>query len=75
MAVQLTPALEHQLQQLAAQSDRTADQLAQQALESFVAYRQDLNDAVRRGNEDIAAGRLVEHEEVVARIERMLSSQ
>jgi predicted transcriptional regulator len=75
MALQLTPALEQQLQELASQSDLTADELAQRALESFVAYRRELNEAVRLGDEDIAAGRVLEHEEVVARIERLLAAR
>ena len=75
MAVHLTPALEQELQDLAAQSHITPDELAQHALEGFVAYRRDLNDAVRRGDEDIAAGRVIEHNEVVARIDRLLQSR
>jgi predicted transcriptional regulator len=72
MAVQLTPDLEQELQSLAAQSNSTANALAQRALEDFVAYRKDLNEAVKRGDEDIAAGRVLEHHEVVERIERLL---
>ncbi len=75
MAVHLTPALEQELQNLAAQSHSTPDQLAQHALEDFVAYRRDLNDAVKRADEDIAAGRVLQHEEVVARINRLFESR
>jgi predicted transcriptional regulator len=75
MTLQLTPALEQELEHLAAQSNSTADALAQRALEEFVAHRLDLNEAVKRGDEDIAAGRLLSHEEVFARIDRMLQDQ
>jgi len=75
MSIQLTPALEQDLQHLAAQSNTTADDVAQRALEDYVAYRRDLNEAVRRGDEDIAAGRLFKHEEVFARIEARLNSK
>jgi len=75
MSIQLTPALEQDLQHLAAQSNTTADDVAQRALEDYVAYRRDLNEAVRRGDEDIAAGRLFTHEEVFARIEARLNSK
>ncbi len=74
MMLHLTTALEKDLQHLAAQSNTTPDELAQHALENFVAYRRDLNDAVKRGNEDIAAGRVLEHGEVVARIEQLLQN-
>ncbi len=72
MTLHLTAALEKDLQYLAAQSNSTPDELAQHALEDFVAYRRDLNEAVRRGNEDIAASRVLDHEEVVASIEQLL---
>jgi predicted transcriptional regulator len=72
MAVHITAALEQQLHHLAAESNLTADDLAQRALEDFVAYRLDLNEAVQRADEDIAAGRVFSHEEVVARIAHIL---
>ncbi len=75
MAVHLTPALEADLHQLAAQSNTTADDVAQRALEDFVAYRRDLNEAVQRGGDDIAAGRVFTHEEVFAHIEARLNSK
>lgn len=75
MTVHLTPALEQDLQDLAAQSNSTPDEIAQHALEDFVAYRRDLKEAVRRGDEDIAAGRVLEHDQVVARVERLLHNR
>ncbi len=75
MALQLTPDLERELQHLAAQSNSTPDEIAQHALEDFVAYRRDLNEAVKRGDEDIAAGRVLEHDQVVARMERLLQNR
>jgi predicted transcriptional regulator len=75
MELQLTPELEKELQLLAAESKSTADELAQRALGEFVAHRRDLNEAVRLGNEDIAAGRVIDHEEVFARIERLLEGK
>lgn len=75
MSIQLTPDLEADLQNLAAQSNSTADELAQRALEDFVSYRRDLNEAVKRADADIAAGRVYEHEEVFARIEELLKSE
>jgi len=72
MSIQLTPALEQDLQHLAAQSNTTADDVAQRALEDYVAYRRDLEEAVRQGDEDIAAGRMFTHEEVFARLEARL---
>jgi predicted transcriptional regulator len=75
MAIQLTAELEQDLQNLADQSNTTADDVAQRALEDFVAYRRDLNEAVQRGDEDIAAGRILTNEEVFARIEARFVSE
>jgi predicted transcriptional regulator len=72
MNIQLSPSLEQDLRHLAAQANTTADDVAQRALEEFITYRRDLNEAVQRANADIAAGRVYEHEEVVARIETLL---
>jgi predicted transcriptional regulator len=75
MPVQLKPELEDRLQHLAACTSRTPDELAEEGLERFIAYEEDLLMAVKRGNEDIAAGRVLEHEAVVARIEKLLQGR
>jgi len=75
MMLELTPALEQELKNLATESRRSVDQLAQQALENFVAQRRDVSEAVKRGRADIAAGRLVSSEEVLSRIERNFAAR
>ena len=72
MPVQLKPEQEERLQHLAERTSRTPDQLAQEVVERFLADEEDLEAAVQRGREDIAAGRLIEHDEVLARIDRLL---
>jgi predicted transcriptional regulator len=75
MAVQLKPEQEERLQQLAAQAGVTADVYLQQQVDSLLEYQEDLAAAVKRGDEDIAAGRLLANEEVFARIERRLKDR
>ena len=75
MAVHLTPAQEQRLQHLAAETHRTPDELAQEGVDRFLAYEEDLHAAVKRGREDIVAGRLLEHEEVFARINKLLHNR
>jgi predicted transcriptional regulator len=75
MNVQLTPGQEARLQQLAALTTLTPDELAQEGMDRFLTYEEDLVATVQRGREDIAAGRLVEHDEVFARIDQMLRSR
>lgn len=72
MAVHLTPAQEQRIQDLAAQAHRTPDEIAQEGMDRFLAYEEEVLAAVRRGDEDIKAGRLLEHQEVVDRIVRLL---
>jgi predicted transcriptional regulator len=75
MAVQLRPEQEERLQQLATQAGVTADEYLQQQVDSLLEYQEDLAVAVKRGDEDIAAGRLLANEEVFARIERRLKDR
>jgi predicted transcriptional regulator len=75
MAVQLKPEQEERLQQLAAQAGVTADVYLQEQVDSLLEYQEDLAAAVKRGDEDIAAGRLLANEEVFARLERRLKDR
>jgi len=74
MAIHISPELEEHLQGLAAEEKTTADDLAQQALSEFVAYRRMLSESFKRGRADVAAGRIVSSEEVLARIQRNFPS-
>jgi len=75
MTVQLTPEQEQRLQHLAAEMTATPDELAQDCLDRFLDYQEDMMLTIRRGRADVAAGRVVDHDEVVARIERMLDGR
>ena len=75
MAIEITPALEQDLEHLAVEYRTSVGELAQRALEEFVACEGDLCAAAKRGDADIAAGRLLDHEEVVERIDRLLASR
>lgn len=75
MTVHLTPVQEQRLQHLAAHAGRTADELVQEEMDRFLAYEEEMLRAVQRGDEDIAAGRVLEHAEVVARVERLFQNQ
>jgi predicted transcriptional regulator len=75
MAVQLKPEQEGRLQQLATQAGVTADEYLQQQVDSLLEYQEDLAATVKRGDDDIAAGRLLTNEEVFARLERRLKDR
>ncbi len=74
MTVQLTPVQEARLQNLAARTALTPDELVRGTVDRFLDQEEDFLAAIKRGDEDIAAGRLIEHDEVVARIEKLLVS-
>jgi len=44
-------------------------------MDRFLAYEEEVLAAVQKGEEDIKAGRVLEHHEVVARIEGLLSDR
>jgi predicted transcriptional regulator len=75
MAVQLKPEQEERLQQLARQAGVTADVYLQEQVDLLLEYQEDLAAAVKRGDEDIEAGRLLSNEEVFARIEKRLKER
>jgi predicted transcriptional regulator len=75
VAVQIRPEQEQRLQQLAARAGLSADELLQRQLDSFLAYEEDIAATVKRGDEDIEAGRFLTHEEVFAGVEKRLKDR
>jgi len=75
MTLQLTPALEQRLEQLAVQANRTPDELAQEAIDHFLTYQEHFLAAVKEGDDDISRGDIVTHENVVAQIEALLKKK
>ena len=67
MTLQLTPALEQRLDQLAVNTQRSPSELAQEGVEAFLDYEERAVAIIARGRADAAAGRIVAHEDVVAR--------
>jgi predicted transcriptional regulator len=70
MPLHLTPELEHRLEQLAARTERTPEELAQEALDRFVSEQEEILAAIQEGDNDIASGNVLPHEEVVARFQK-----
>ncbi|MEO7029911.1 MAG: hypothetical protein ABI147_10975 [Acidobacteriaceae bacterium] len=75
MTLELTSTQEQRLQNLAEHAGRSPNELVQEEMDRFLAYEEDMLKAVQRGDEDIVAGRVLEHSEVVARIERLLQTR
>jgi predicted transcriptional regulator len=74
MTVQLTDAQEQRLQQLAATTMQTADELAREGMERFLNYREELHVAVQQGLDDVAAGRLLDHNDVMKMMDEIIEN-
>src|SRR5258708_25331652 len=72
MEILLTPEKEAKLNQLAARSGKNTTELVQEAVDRLLDYECWFIQEVEKGLAQAARGELIEHEEVVARIEKRL---
>ena len=70
MNLQVPPELEAKLTRLAAQTGRPVDQVALDLLASSVDHDEWFRDEVEKGRASAREGRLLEHDDVVARMDR-----
>jgi len=75
MQVELTPELQAKLEEVAAQQGRDAQSLVQEAVERLIDYDQWFVREVEKGLAQIERGEVLEHEEVGARLEKLLSEK
>ena len=75
MNVSLDPAVQAKLQRLAAESGRDAEVLAREAIERFVNYDEWFINEVEKGLAQIDRGEVLTHEQVGARIEKLLTDK
>jgi len=74
MEVQLTPEKEARLQDFATRTGREASQLVVEAVDRMLEYDARFIEAVEEGRAAARRGELLDHDEVVARIEGMFQS-
>jgi predicted transcriptional regulator len=72
MEVHFSPEQEAQLSQIANYNGTPAEQLVKQAAVRLIEEDAEIRAGVRRGIEQADRGELVDHDEVVARFERLL---
>jgi predicted transcriptional regulator len=72
MEVQLSPEQEAELSRIADETGRSADDLAREAVDRYLAEEGRLLSAVRAGRDAAARGEFVGTSEVWARVERAL---
>jgi predicted transcriptional regulator len=74
MEVQLTPETEAKLQELAARTGRDTAHVVAEAVDRLFEYDDYFIEAVELGRAAARRGELLDHDQVVQRIERMLRS-
>jgi predicted transcriptional regulator len=75
MNVALDPALQAKLLRLAAERGCDAEALAREAIERFVNYDEWFINEVEKGLAQIARGEVLSHEQVEARLEKLLTEK
>jgi predicted transcriptional regulator len=74
MEVHLTPEQEAELSELATRKGRDADTLAQEVLGFYLKHEARFVEAVKRGIASADRGDLIEHDDILARINRLVNS-
>ena len=75
MDINLSPDLQIKLAKMAAARGRDPETLAAEAIERFIDYDQWFIDEVEKGLGQIERGEVLTHEEVGARLEKLLSEK
>jgi predicted transcriptional regulator len=71
MEVRFSPEFEAKLNRAASESGRDAEQLVLQLVQTYLDHDQWFRQEVQKGLAQLDRGEFVEHDEVVARIERL----
>ena len=74
MTVYLAPELEQKLQALAAQTERTPDDLAQEAFENYIGFRTSFVESVYEGLASADRGELHDNGEVMSMMDDIIAN-
>jgi len=74
LTIRLNPELKEQLDRLADATDRTKSFLASEAISQYVARESEIIEGIECGLADAKAGRLVPHDEAVARLDATIDA-
>jgi predicted transcriptional regulator len=74
MEVTFTPDKQARLEQLATRAGKNAEQMVEEAVDRMLEYDEHFVAAVEKGRASARRGELLEHDEVVERIEHILRS-
>lgn len=68
MTIRVSPETKSKLERIAADTRRSKSFLAAEAVSAYVERELEIIDGIKRGMADVAAGRVVSHEEAMAEI-------
>lgn len=74
LTIRLTPEAKEQLNHLAQVTHRTKSFLAAEAIAKYVSRESEIIGGIERGLADMKAGRLVPHDEAMARLEKTIAA-
>jgi predicted transcriptional regulator len=74
MEVRLSPDKQARLQEIATRVGKNAEQMVEEAVDRMSEYEERFVDAVEVGRASARCGELLDHDEVVERIEKLLGS-
>ncbi len=72
LTLRVSSELHQRLELLAERTKRSKSFLANEAIDAYLARELEIVEGITRGLDDMRAGRLIPHEEVVRRIDRRL---
>ena len=73
MTIRITPEIKEKLGKLAKDTRRTRSFLAAEAVSAYVERELEIIEGLKRGLEDVEAGRVVPHEQVVAEAREIIA--
>lgn len=74
MEIHFSPETEDKLNRIASQSGRQAGQIVEELVEAYVDHDQWFRQEVEKGLAQLDRGEFIEHDEVMAKIEKMFRS-
>lgn len=73
MTIRVSPETKSKLERIAADTRRSKSFLAAEAVSAYVERELEIIDGIKRGMDDVAAGRVVPHEEVMAEARQIIA--
>ena len=73
MTIRVSPETKSKLERIAADTRRSKSFLAAEAVSAYVERELEIIDGIKRGMDDVAAGRIVPHEEVMAEARQIIA--